>query len=194
MFMTQYFNLDGYLIFESPEGNGWVEWVETQDGDLNCLVGDIKIDKDIDVTILNHFRERTGEHKHKSLSEARKYVDALPKWDKTKYYSRITESGSSGLLECNTGDVIDSGFEYNLHPHLIIKENHKSTEERCSICGNLFQSRVPMALFLFDCYSHSPFREVCDQCGEKYAPALAQLVQSYYPGNQKATGFTIIKD
>lgn len=187
--MIRYFNLNGCLIFESPERNGWIDWVESPDGSLNCLIGDIKIDKDIDVTILNHFRDRTGESKHRNLSDARKYVESLPKWEKTKYYSRITDLGSSGLLDCKTGDVIDSGFEYDLQPHLIIKNNHTSSKAKCAICGKLFPSRVPMALFLIDPYSHSPFRLVCDHCGERYSPILAKLLRFYYDETNSTTGF-----
>jgi hypothetical protein len=191
MAMTRYFNLDGNLIFESSQGNGWVQWVKTQDGLLNRLIGDIKIDKDIDVTILNRFRDRTGEPRYKSLADVTKYVNSLPKWNKTKYYSKITDLGCSGLLDCKTGDVIDSGFEYDLQPHLIIKNNHTCTEEKCAICGNLFQSRAPLALFLFDLYTHSHFRLVCDRCGEKYAPILTQLIMSYFDKKNSTTEFKI---
>lgn len=191
LFMANYFNLDGYLVYESPEGNGWVQWVETRDGSLDCLIGDIKVDKDIDVTVLNHFRDRTGESRYKSLKEAKKYLDSLPKWRKTRYYSRITELGSSGLLDCKTGDMIDSGFEYHLQPHLMIKNNNTGTEQKCPLCGHRFQSRVPVALFLFDLTSHSPFRPVCNRCGDEYAPALANLVRLYYDREKAATGFKI---
>lgn len=189
--MTKYFNLDGNLIFESSEGNGWEEWVETEEGTLNCLIGDIKVDKDIDVTILSNLKARTGEPRYKSLAETRKYIESLPKWNKTKYYTKMTDIGSSGLVDSKTGDVIDSGFEYDLQPHLIIKNNNVSKKEQCAICGEQIQSKVPLALFLFDCYAHSVFRPVCDLCGEKYAPILAKMVSTYYDKKSIATEFKI---
>jgi hypothetical protein len=189
--MTKYYNLDGNLIFESPEGNGWIEWEETDDHLLQCLIGDIKVDRNIDVTILNQTRNRCGESKFTNLAETREYLKTLPQWDKTRYFSKITDLGSRGLMDCKTGDVIDPGFEYDLQPHLVIKYNNIVKKEKCAICGEKMLKRIPLDLFLFDYSASSVFRPVCDLCGKKYAPVLVNILANFYMGKNASTQFKI---
>jgi len=189
--MAKYYNLNGNMLFESPEGDGWIEWEETKDWGLQCLIGEIKIDKNIDVTILNPTRNRCGESKFSNLAETREYIKTLPQWDRTKYYSKITDLGSSGLLDCNTGDMIDPGFEYDLQPHLVIKYNNIVKKEQCAICGQKVQKRIPLDLFLFDYSASSVFRPVCDSCGEKYAPVLVKILSHFYRKKSSTTQFKI---
>jgi len=189
--MKKQYNLNGNLIFESSDGNGWVEWVEADDGTLHCLVGDIKIDKEIDVTILSTFKNRSDETRFKTVVEVKEYVKSLPHWNKTKYYSKITELGSSGLLDCKTGDVIDAGFEYDLHPHLVIKFNNINREEPCAMCGKRSQTKIPLGLFLFDYSSSAVFRPVCYGCGEKYAPILVRLLTDFFQNEDDSIRFAI---
>ena len=189
--MKKQYNLNGYLIFESSKGNGWVEWVTADDGNLHSLIGDVKIDKKIDVTILGAFKNRSNESRYRSLAEVRQYVASLPKWTKTKYFSKITELGSSGLIDCKTGDVIDAGFEYDLHPNLVIKVNNINQKGPCAICGTRSQTKIPLGLFLFDYSSSAVFRPVCNGCGERYAPMLVQILTDFYQKENDSTQFSI---
>lgn len=189
--MSKYYNLNGNLIFESVDGSGWLEWEETEDHKLECRIGDVKVDKNIDVTILKLPRNRSGESRFTNLSETREYIKTLPRWDKTSYYSKITDLGSSGLLECKTGDVIDPGFEYDLQPQLVIKCNNIAKKEKCAICGEKVLKRIPLELFLFDYSASSTFRPVCDQCGEIYAPVLVKILSHFYRSKNTTTQFKI---
>lgn len=189
--MTEYYNLNGNLVFLSRAGNGWMDWQESDDHLLQCLIGDIKIDSQIDVTILCQPRSRCRESTFTSLSATREYVNNLPPWERTRYFSKITDLGSTGLMECRTGDVIDPGFEYDLQPHLVIKTNNMVRKEKCAICGERMMKRIPLDLFLYDCSASSAFRSVCDHCGERYAPVLTKLLNQYYFNKNTPARFKI---
>lgn len=184
--MDKYYNLNGYLIFESKEGRGWVDWVENEVGGLMCRVGQVKVDEDIDVTILSHWENRFGEPKFKRMAQAREYVESQPCWEKTRYYTKLSETGSSGLLECRTGEVVDPGFEYELHPQLVIKRNNMATRQCCAVCGEMAEIKAPLALYLFTFSSSFPLRPVCRKCGTRYGPDLLSLLDYFYRDQDKA--------
>ena len=191
--MTQYYNLDGYLVFESPDGEGWVEWVEDEVGGLICLVGDLIIDDKINVTILSEVKNKTGESRFKTLNETSEYVLSLPRWKKTKYYSKKTNLGTSGLVECKSGEVVDPGFEYKLDPNLVIKYNNRENQQTCAICGKKVELKIPLALFLYDRSASTVFRAVCEKCGNKYAPILVNLIDQFYSENGFSPEFQIVE-
>jgi hypothetical protein len=184
--MDKYYNLNGYLIFESQEGRGWVDWVENELGELICRVGQVKIDRDIDVTILSNWENKFGETKFKRMAQASEYVESQPPWDQTRYYTRLFETGSSGLLECSSGEVVDPDFEYEAHPQLVIKHNNMATTQPCAVCGGTAETKAPLALFLFEVSSPFPLRPVCRKCGTKYGPHLVKLLDYFYRNKNEA--------
>ena len=38
--------------------------------------------------------------------EVKEYIESLPKWDKTKYFVKWADDGSSPLCYCETGDPV----------------------------------------------------------------------------------------
>jgi hypothetical protein len=174
--MSGQYNLHGVVVFESDEGMGWVEWNATEDGTLTTLIGDVKIDDNIDVVVLGPPRDRTGEHRYKDIDEVRRFVSSLPAWRRTRYFNRISETGSSGLMDCESGEVVDPGFAYDLVPQLVAGYNASREESTCAICGQRHAVRIPLALFLFD-RSSASLRPVCDACGAAHAAALFSLLK-----------------
>jgi hypothetical protein len=184
--MDTYYNLNGYLIFESKEGRGWVDWVESEDGGLICRVGQVKVDEDIDVAVLSKQENKFGESKFKNMAVVSKYVNSQPRWLKTKYYTRMFDTGSSGLRDCKSGEVIDPDFEYEPQPQLLIKHNYLASRQPCAICGNDSLLQVPLTLFLVDFSSSFPLRPVCRGCGVKFGADLVHLLDHFYQSQDKA--------
>ena len=59
---------------------------------------------------------------------------------------------------------------------LRIGYNNNRTEESCELCNVLFETQVPIELFIKD-----TMFVVCRQCGKKYAPILTALLDNHYP-------------
>lgn len=58
---------------------------------------------------------------------------------------------------------------------IAIKYNNLGANGTCPICGQETDPRIPLELFLNDNYA-----DVCEQCGEKYAPELHELLAIFY--------------
>ncbi|HEX3036374.1 MAG TPA: hypothetical protein VHT73_14855 [Thermodesulfobacteriota bacterium] len=58
---------------------------------------------------------------------------------------------------------------------ICIKLNNTATKEPCAICERMAELKIPVALFF-----EGTYQTVCDDCGFKYVPELAQLVQFAY--------------
>ncbi len=59
------------------------------------------------------------------------------------------------------------------HPRIVIKINTAATDDPCAVCGGYRWTAAPPCLDLF---VEGADREVCMDCGERYAPELALAV------------------
>jgi len=85
------------------------------------------------------------------------------------------ESEGEGMMDI---EAKDEGVK------LAIKYNDAGVRGGCPICGNKIEPKIPLALFMQDSWT-----EVCDDCGEKYAPELNALLNMFYalPISQRRT-------
>ena len=68
--------------------------------------------------------------------------------------------------------------------NLAIKYNNAGVSGVCPICGSRTEPKIPLAVFV-----HGSWVEVCDECGEKFAPELHALLNMFYalPITQRRT-------
>ncbi len=77
---------------------------------------------------------------------------------------------SSGTLDRRK----EEGMEIVDPTGIAIKYNNLSSAEPCAICGRVVDQDVGPALFLASTYD-----QVCESCGEQYAPELAAMLKAW---------------
>jgi len=104
------YSLYGFLIVESEEGLKWIQhvgdWNET--GEMVYISGKAYIHRDYSVLLIGKSRVMRVDEKMKTFDEVETYLDSLPKWDKTKYYVKLSDIELSSLIECETGEEVYS--------------------------------------------------------------------------------------
>ena len=106
----KHYNLNGLIIVEVSGLLFWVDIGEDQEfGGLEDLKGLCSIDIKNDVLIINNSGSKLiSLDKFSNITEAKCYIDSLPKWEKTKYYLRIHFFGhTSALRECRCNKFVN---------------------------------------------------------------------------------------
>lgn len=102
------YSLYGFLIVESETGIEWIQhvgdWNNT--GEMLYLTGKAYIY--YDVLLLGRSRWIRVDEEMKTFEEVETYLDSLPKWDKTKYYVKLSDIELSSLIDCESGEVVYS--------------------------------------------------------------------------------------
>lgn len=102
------YSLYGFLIVEGETGIEWIQhvgdWNNT--GEMLYLTGKAYIY--YDVLLLGRSRWIRVDEEMKTFEEVETYLDSLPKWDKTKYYVKLSDIELSSLIDCGSGEVVYS--------------------------------------------------------------------------------------
>ena len=108
--MEKRYSLYGFIIVESERHLGWIQhvgdWNDT--GEMMYISGSAYIHKDYDVLLLGRWRSIEADKERKTFNDVEKYLDSLTKWDKTKYYVKLSDIELDSLIECKTGKVVFS--------------------------------------------------------------------------------------
>ena len=108
--MEKRYSLHGFIIVESERRLGWIQhvgdWNNT--GEMMFISGGAYIHKDYDVLLLGRWRSIEADREKKTFDDVEKYLESLTKWDKTKYYVKLSDIQLDSLIECKTGAVVFS--------------------------------------------------------------------------------------
>jgi hypothetical protein len=96
------------MIIEDETGISWVQhvgdWNNT--GEMMYLSGRAYIYSD--VLLLGRSRSISVDSVMKTFDDVEAYLDSLPKWDRTRYYVKLSDIALSALIECESGEVVYS--------------------------------------------------------------------------------------
>jgi len=102
------YSLYGFMIIEDETGISWVQhvgdWNNT--GEMMYLRGRAYIYSD--VLLLGRSRTISVDSVMKTFDDVEAYLDSLPKWDRTRYYVKLSDIALSALIECESGEVVYS--------------------------------------------------------------------------------------
>lgn len=102
------YSLYGFMIIEDETGISWVQhvgdWNNT--GEMMYLSGRAYIYSD--VLLLGRSRSISVDSVMKTFDDVEAYLDSLPKWDRTRYYVKLSDIALSALIECESGEVVYS--------------------------------------------------------------------------------------
>lgn len=121
------YSLYGFMIIEDETGISWVQhvgdWNNT--GEMMYLRGKAYIYSD--VLLLGRSRSISVDSVMKTFDDVEAYLDSLPKWDRTRYYVKLSDIALSALIECESGEVVysDRNSEILSNLRLIDREIQK---------------------------------------------------------------------
>lgn len=102
------YSLYGFMIVEDETGISWIQhvgdWNNT--GEMMYLSGKAYIYSD--VLLLGRSRTIRVDSVMKTFDDVEAYLDSLPKWNRTKYYVKLSDIELSALIECESGEVVYS--------------------------------------------------------------------------------------
>jgi len=108
--MEKRYSLHGFIIVENEGNLGWIQhvgdWNNT--GEMMFISGSAYIHNAYDVLLLGRWRSLEVEKEKKTFDDVEKYIESLTKWDKTKYYVKLSDIELDSLIECKTGAVVFS--------------------------------------------------------------------------------------
>jgi hypothetical protein len=108
--MENRYSLHGFIIVEGERRLGWIQhvgdWNNT--GGMMYISGSAYIHKEYDVLLLGRWRSIEEDCLITSFDDVEKYLKTLPKWNKTKYYVKLSDITLDSLIECGTGEVVFS--------------------------------------------------------------------------------------
>ncbi|KPJ83368.1 MAG: hypothetical protein AMS17_17640 [Spirochaetes bacterium DG_61] len=129
--MEKRYSLYGFIIFESVKGLGWIQhvgdWYDR--GEMIYIAGNAFIFKEYDVLLLGRSRVMKVDKKMKTFEDVERYLDSLPKWDKTKYYVKLADIELDSLIECKTGKVVYSEKNPEILKSLRLIEEERRPED-----------------------------------------------------------------
>ncbi|MGQ9615562.1 MAG: hypothetical protein ACUVWJ_04080 [Spirochaetota bacterium] len=106
--MEKHYSLYGFMIVEDETGISWIQhvgdWNNT--GEMMYLSGKAYIYSD--VLLLGRSRAIRVDSVMKTFDDVESYLDSLPKWNRTKYYVKLSDIALSALIECESGEVVYS--------------------------------------------------------------------------------------
>jgi hypothetical protein len=108
--MEKCYSLHGFIIVESERYLGWIQHVGdwNNKGEMMFLSGSAYIHKDYDLLLLGRGRSMEVDNEKKTFDDVDKYLESLTKWNKTKYYVKLTDIELDSLIECESGEVVFS--------------------------------------------------------------------------------------
>jgi hypothetical protein len=122
--MEKRYSLHGFIIVEGENYLRWIQHVGDfcDTGKMMYLEGRAYIYHKYDVTLLGKSRTLNVEMKMISFDEVERYLETLPKWNKTKYYVKIADLRLYSLLNCETGESVYSEINPEILRSLITGE------------------------------------------------------------------------
>ena len=108
--MEKRYNLYGFIIVEHENELRWIQHVGDflDTGEMMFLEGRAYIHQKYDVILLGKSRSLNVDKEMTSFDEVEKYLESLPKWNKTRYYVKIADLRLFSLLDCETGESVYS--------------------------------------------------------------------------------------
>jgi len=129
--MEKRYSLHGFLIVEKINSIVWIQhvgdWNNT--GEMMYILGSAYILKDYDLLLLGRCRLMEVEKEMETIDDVEKYLESLPKWDKTKYYVKLADMELFSLIECKTGEVVYSEKNPDILRNLRFIENERKTDD-----------------------------------------------------------------
>jgi hypothetical protein len=125
------YSLYGFIIVESEKGLGWIQhigdWFERKE--MMYITGNAFILKEYDVLLLGRSRVMKVDKEMKNFDDVERYLESLPKWNKTKYYVKLADIELDSLIECETGKVIYSEKNPEILKSLRLIEEERRPED-----------------------------------------------------------------
>jgi hypothetical protein len=125
------YSLYGFIIVESEKGLGWIQhigdWFEREE--MMYITGNAFIFKEYDVLLLGRSRVMKVDKEMKTFDDVERYLESLPKWDKTKYYVKLADIELDSLIECETGNVVYSEKNPEILKSLRLIEEERRPED-----------------------------------------------------------------
>jgi hypothetical protein len=125
--MEKHYSLHGFVIVETENILEWIEHVGDfcGTGDMMYLRGWAYIHQKYDVTLLGKTRTLNVENELRNFTEVERYLQSLPKWNKTKYYVKLADLRLFSLLECETGESVYSDINPEIFRSLVTGEDQQ---------------------------------------------------------------------
>jgi hypothetical protein len=122
--METRYNLYGFIIIERENYLGWIQHVGdfNDTGEMMYLTGRAYIHEKYSVLLLGKSKTLETDRLHRTFDEVEKYMESLPKWEKTRYYVKLADLKLYSLLKCENGEPVYSDINQAILESLITGE------------------------------------------------------------------------
>jgi hypothetical protein len=123
--METRYSLYGFIIIERENYLGWIQHVGdfNDTGEMMYLTGRAYIHEKYDVLLLGKSKTLETDTRLHTFEEVEKYMESLPKWEKTEYYVKLSDLRLDSLIVCKTGEPVYSEINEAIFQSLITGGN-----------------------------------------------------------------------
>ena len=84
----------------------WLTVCDTGEDGLSMLMGNVSVDKQLDMTWLSSWKSRSPAPKHfKSIQDFEAESAKLPEWNETRWACKSYDFSDGELIDCRTGNA-----------------------------------------------------------------------------------------
>jgi hypothetical protein len=119
--MEKRYSLHGFIIAEAENYLLWIQHVGDfyETGEMMYLSGRAYIHPAYDLLLLGGSKAIKVDKKLTTFEEVERYLESLPRWDKTRYYVKLSDLQLDSLLVCETGESVYSKLNPEIRRSLI---------------------------------------------------------------------------
>jgi hypothetical protein len=119
--MEKRYSLHGFIIAEAENYLVWIQHVGDfhDTGEMMYLAGRAYIHPKYDVLLLGGSKSLKVDQDLTTFEEVERYLESLPRWNKTRYYVKLADLQLYSLLDCDTGESVYSELNPEIMRSLI---------------------------------------------------------------------------